>query len=151
MTQSTLKKITGLYLALAGVIFLGFYYYSLGLVGLISTLLPSIIATMVYAFYIITGWRCCFHERSLLNDRLLMFALVFQSIQLSAFGFIFANFYGPVWCFGIDSHSSSLITSWFRPFAVGYSNGFRGSADEQVLLLNILPVIALIALGVWKK
>lgn len=103
------------------------------LIPLIGITLTGFIAGILY---LIKGYTLRFFTLSKLN-------FCFQLLQLSVWGFGFGFYYGPYLALGFDSESFFRIK--FEMLTANF-NLRIGETTEQVVLINLIPLIPILAL-----
>ena len=113
----------------------------LGLSGIMSYLIPSILSVAVLIFYFISGIAPFISSWVQASNTLICVALVMQAVHLSVFGFQFNNNFFPLASVGVNSHNPDVFVVDFRLFTYALDNGFNPNDNKFLFTVNLIPTI----------
>src|SRR5437763_2042661 len=87
-----ISRIVGIFLS-CSILCIIYYCYLLGVVGLLSYLIPSVISMTVFMLYFTTGVKLLRHPFNKTNVELTRIMLILQSVQLNIMRVIFKKHY----------------------------------------------------------
>ena len=132
------------YFILGGIITYCFFVARMGLGNIINYLVPTIIATLVFSFYI--GGTMAFVSKPMSINRrdLFLFILFLQSIKLQIFGFLFNNSFGPYLQLIMQKEDSISFEVKWNLFALNMTNGFTSTSSNNLFAINVFNVLFIV-------
>lgn len=142
------KKGLGFYFFSGAIILYVYYIHNLLYSHAISYVLPHFIATLVFGFYIFSGYLFLKNPEAGSSRTLFTLMLLLQSVQMEVNGFVFKNFYFPLFNVKLDLRliSNSMIDHSIFSFKVG--NGYFPNNDNIIVSVNLLLVILMIIVNI---
>lgn len=132
------RKVIALYVTIGAIASLIYYIVSFGLWQLLVTAIPSLLALLVFVYYIITSLFYLKHPKSSLSNNLLLSTIIIQSISLEAFGIFFSNFYFPNFSIVFDLSSDVLVNWDYHLFSYKIKNGYFEDQNNLRLSINLV-------------
>ena len=146
--KNGLTKALGIYFLLGGIICLISFLFERGVVNLFYTLLPSLLIVVVLLLFIYTGYIALVKTEHRYTQKFLNLALAIQTIQISLFGFVFKNYFGPYIGIGFTDTPSIEFLFSFRFYTYLLSNGYNRVSSEISVMLNLIPLSFFIILNI---
>ena len=132
------------YFLLGGTICLIYFISQSGFIGILSTLMPSLITLIILLFFIFSGLIGLLSKNVKVSKGLLYSCLIIQSIQVVIFGFTFKNYFGPYLGIGFSESPELEAVFSFRSITYFLGNGLKQGSSEVSLVINLVPLSILV-------
>jgi hypothetical protein len=147
---SFVKKLLSGYLIAGAGISLVLYLYNYGFLGILSTLLPSLLVLVILLFFIYSGYK------GLVSDSNYSFihaqiSFLIQSIYFSILGFEFENFFGPYVSIGFTDTPEFKIIYAFKLIWFHFLNGYKPESAAISFSINLVPIFFLYLVSLKNK
>jgi hypothetical protein len=144
------RKLLGYYFLIAGFSTIISIFFNVGLLVILSALLPFRFTFLILIGFIIVGYLN-FKESKESYENFLVICMFIMSIQIVFLGITFKNFFGPCLFFGFTDSPELKFYINFKVFDFLFANGYRPESNEISMQANLFPIFLLYIFILLKK